>query len=312
MQTIKNLLGLDYPMFLGPMANITNGTFAAQLSNLGILGNIGSAAMDKAGLTQEVLAAKAITNRPFAVNLMLMNPHCDDLVDVIIEYGVKVVTTGAGNPGRYMDRLKTAGVVVIPVIPSVALAKRMESYGADALIAEGTEAGGHVGELTTMALLPQVSSAVNIPVIAAGGIATGQQIAAAFALGAQGVQCGTAFLVSEECPIHANYKQALVDARDIDTIVTGRIAGVPVRGLKNDMTLSYVTLEKQGKTREELEHYTLGALRKAVVDGDIVNGSVMTGQVSGLLKAVEPAQAIIERMFSEARDTLKKLQNVDI
>ena len=313
MKTIKELLDIKYPMLQGPMANITNGAFAAHISNLGIIGNIASASMNAEKLEEEIKIAQDITNRAFAVNIMLMNPHCDDLIDVVVKYGVKVVTTGAGNPEKYMSQLKEAGVIVIPVIPSVALAKRMERYGADAIIAEGTEAGGHIGELTTMALIPQVVDSVNIPVIAAGGIATGKQVAAAFALGAKGVQTGTAFLVSEECPIHDNYKHALIKAKDTDTVVTGRIApgAAPVRIIKNQMAREFVKLEKEGKTMEELEHFTLGALRKSAVDGDVVTGSVMAGQVAGMLKAIQPAQAIIEDIFAEAKDVLNGMKALE-
>lgn len=312
MNTIKELLGLDYPILQGPMANITDGTFAATLSNLGILGNIASASMNAEQLAAEVDKAQALTTQAFGVNLMLMNPHCDALVEVIIDKGVKVVTTGAGSPDKYMTRLKEASVIVIPVVPSVALAKRVQRYGADAVIAEGTEAGGHVGELTTMALIPQIAQAVDIPVIAAGGIATGQQVTAAFALGAQGVQIGTAFLVASECPIHDNYKQALLKAKDTDTIVTGRITGVPVRIIKNQMARAYVQQEKEGKTREELEHFTLGALRKAVLDGNVMDGSVMAGQVAGLLTQIEPAAQIIHRLMAETTTTLTTLQQLSL
>ena len=311
MKTITELLDLKYPMLQGPMANITNGAFAATMSNLGILGNIASAAMDAEKLEKEIKIAQDITKRAFAVNIMLMNPYCDDLVNLVVKYGVKVVTTGAGNPEKYMNKLKEAGVIVIPVVPSVALAKRMERYDADAVIAEGTEAGGHIGELTTMSLIPQVVQNVSIPVIAAGGIATGEQIVAAFTLGAKGVQSGTAFLVSEECPIHENYKNALIKAKDTDTIVTGRITGVPVRIVKNQMARTYVSLEKQGKTMEELEEYTLGSLRKAVFDGNVTEGSVMAGQVAGMLKEILPAKDIIENMFDKATDVLDGLKKLN-
>ena len=313
MNTIKELLNIKYPMLQGPMANITNGAFAATISNLGIIGNIASASMNAEKLEEEIKIAQNITDRAFAVNIMLMNPHCDDLVDIIVKYGVKVVTTGAGNPEKYMSKLKEAGVIVIPVIPSVALAKRMERYGADAIVAEGTEAGGHIGELTTMSLIPQVVEAVNIPVIAAGGIATGRQVAAAFSLGASGVQTGTAFLVSEECPIHENYKNALIKAKDTDTIVTGRIAkgAAPVRIIKNQMAREFVKLEKEGKTMEELEHFTLGALRKSAVDGDVVNGSVMAGQVAGMLTEIRPAKDIIESIFNEAKAVLNEMRSLE-
>ncbi|MCL1935305.1 MAG: nitronate monooxygenase family protein, partial [Defluviitaleaceae bacterium] len=274
---ITNLLNIKYPMIQGGMANISNGVFAGKMSNEGILGSIGSAAMNAEQLEKEILDAKNTTDNPFAVNIMLMNPHCDELVEVVIKQKVKVVTTGAGNPEKYMEKLKSAGVIVIPVVPSVSLAKRVERSGADAIVVEGTEAGGHIGELTTMAIVPQVVDSVNIPVIAAGGIADARQVLAAFALGASGVQAGTIFLASIECPIHQNYKESLIKAKDTDTVVTGRITGVPVRIIKNKMARTYISMEKQGKTKEDLEHFTLGSLRKAVFDGNVDDGSVMAG-----------------------------------
>lgn len=301
------LLNLKYPLIQGAMANITNGEFAAKMSNLGVLGSIASAAMDAEELEKEILIAKSITEQPFSVNLMLMNPHCKEMVNVIVKHNVKVVTTGAGNPIPYMEKLAQNNITIIPVVPSVTLAKRVENAGAHAVIIEGTEAGGHIGELTTMAIVPQVVDAVDIPVIAAGGIASGRQVLAAFALGASAVQVGTAFLVSNECPIHQNYKEALLKSKDTDTTVTGRITGVPVRIIKNQMARTYVTLEKQGKTMQELEHYTLGSLKKAVYDGDVINGSVMAGQVSAMLKEIRPAKDIIEDLFSNASITIENL-----
>jgi enoyl-[acyl-carrier protein] reductase II len=220
---------------------------------------------------------------------------------------VPVVTTGAGNPAKYIGLLKEAGVKVIPVVPSVGLARRMESFGVDAIIAEGTESGGHVGETTTMALVPQIVDAVSIPVIAAGGIASGRQLVAALALGAQGVQIGTCLLVSEECPIHINYKNALLNAKDIDTVVTGRSVGAPVRCLRNQMTKTYIEMEKNGTDREELEKLTLGSMRRAVLDGDVVNGSVMAGQVSGMLKEIKPIRSILDEMIGESNAILKEM-----
>ena len=305
--TLDKLLNIKYPMIQGGMANIATAKFAATISNIGALGIIASGAMNAEMLEAAILECKSLTDKPFGVNLMLMNPHTEALVEIVCKHKVAVVTTGAGNPGLYMEKLKGAGTVVIPVVPSVALAVRVERAGADAVIVEGTEAGGHVGELTTMALVPQVAEKVNIPVIAAGGIASGKQLVAAYALGAVGVQVGTCLLVSEECPIHENYKNAVLKAKDTDTIVTGRSAGVPVRIFKNKMARTYVKLEKEGKTAHELEHLTLGALRRAVFEGDVQDGSVMIGQVAGMLNEVRPAKEIIENIFAEAREEVGKL-----
>jgi len=310
--TLDKLLNIKYPMIQGGMANIATAKFAAAISNIGALGTIASGAMNPEQLEEAIIECKSLTDKPFAVNLMLMNWHMDALVDIVCKHKVPVVTTGAGNPGIYMEKLKAAGTLVIPVVPSVALARRVEQAGADAVIVEGTEAGGHVGELTTMALVPQVVERVNIPVIAAGGIASGKQLVAAYALGASGVQVGTCLLVSEECPIHENFKNAVLKAKDTDTIVTGRSAGVPVRILKNKMARTYVALEKEGKTAEELEHLTLGALKKAVFEGDVQNGSVMVGQVAGMLKEVKPAKEIIDNIFAEAQEEVKKLPSFSI
>ena len=307
---LNELLGIKYPLIQGAMANIATAKFAATISNSGALGVISSGAMLPEELEEEIAMCTQLTSKPFGVNVMLMNPHCDALVDVIVKYreNIKVVTTGAGNPGMLVPKLKEAGILVAPVIPSVALAKRVEQAGADFIIVEGTEAGGHVGELTTMALIPQVAGAVNIPVVAAGGIASGQQIIAAYALGAFGVQVGTCLLVAEECEIHENYKHTLIKAKDTSTMVTGRSVGVPVRIYKNKMARAYVELEHVGKSREELEHLTLGALRKAVILGDMDEGSVMMGQVAGMIKAVKPAKAIIEGLFTEAGLEYEKLK----
>lgn len=310
--TLDKLLNIKYPMIQGGMANIATAKFAATISNIGALGIIASGAMNAEALEAAILEAKSLTDKPFGVNLMLMNPHTEALVDIVCKHKVAVVTTGAGNPGIYMEKLKAAGTVVIPVVPSVALAVRVERAGADAVIVEGTEAGGHVGELTTMALVPQVVDKVSIPVIAAGGIASGKQLVAAYALGAAGVQVGTCLLVAEECPVHDNYKQAVLKAKDTDTIVTGRSAGVPVRIFKNKMARTYVGLEKEGKTAHELEHLTLGALRRAVFEGDVQNGSVMIGQVAGMLKEIKPAKEIIETIFADAKAEVAKLPTFNI
>ncbi len=301
MKTIRELLGIEFPIIGGAMANITDGKFAAAISNAGGLGIIAGASLDGQSLREQIQIAKKLTDKPFGVNVMMMNPVVDEIAAVVAEEKVPVVTTGAGNPARFMESWKKSGSVVIPVIPASVLAKKMEAAGADAVIAEGTESGGHIGELTTMALIPQVVDAVNIPVIAAGGIASGRQMAAAFALGAVGVQIGTALLVSQECPVHENYKKALLDAVDTDTVVTGRIIGAPVRIIKNQMSREYLKHEKAGATLEELEKFTLGSLRKSVLEGDVELGSVMAGQVSGMLKEIRPARAILEDIYSSAK-----------
>ena len=280
------------------MANIATGEFAAAVSNAGGLGLIAAGGMKPEQLRENIDQARELTDKPFGVNIMLMHPQVDELMEIVIEKKVPVVTTGAGNPGKYVPALKEAGIKVMPVVASVALAQRMERLGVDAVIAEGTESGGHVGEMTTMALVPQVVDGVSIPVVAAGGIASGRQMLAAYALGACGVQVGTCLLVSEECPVHQNYKQAVLDASDSDTIVTGRIGGTPVRVLKNRMAREYVRQERAGATKEELEVYTLGSLRKAVFDGNVKEGSLMAGQVAGQLHEIRPAAVILEEMYT--------------
>ncbi len=305
---IQELLGIRYPLIQGGMANIATGEFAAAVSNAGALGLIASGSMDAEQLREQIRTCRAHTEKPFGVNLMLMNPHIEQLAQVVVEEKVPVITTGAGNPGKYLPAWKEAGIRVLPVVPSVALARRMERAGADALIVEGTEAGGHVGELTTMCLVPQVVDAVQIPVIAAGGIACGRQVLAAFALGASGVQVGTCLLVSEECPIHTNYKEAVLKAGDTDTTVTGRTTGAPVRILKNKMAREYLKREKEGATLEELEAYTLGGLRKAVLEGDVQYGSLMAGQAAGLCKEIKPVKQIIEGLFDGCQQALAALQ----
>ena len=307
MKLLNEILGTKYPIIQGGMANIATGEFAAACSNAGALGLIGSGGMDADALRENIRHCRALTDQPFGVNIMLMSPYADEVAKVIVEEGVKVVTTGAGNPEKYMKMWKEAGVKVIPVVASVALAKRMERCGADALVAEGCEAGGHIGESTTMVLVPQIVDAVSIPVIAAGGIADGRQLAAAFALGAAGVQMGTCLLASTECPIHDNYKQAILKAKDNDTIVTGRIAGTPVRVLKNEMSREYVKQEKAGADKMELEKYTLGSLRKAVFDGDTMNGSLMAGQVAGQIDKIQPIEKIFEQIYEEYEAVRKEL-----
>lgn len=304
---INELLNIKYPLIQGGMANIATGEFAASVSNAGGLGLIGAGGMDTETLRDNIRKCKDLTKQPFGVNLMLMNPHVDEMAQLVIDEGIKVVTTGAGNPSKYMKAWKEAGIIIMPVIPSVALAKRLERNGADAVIVEGTEAGGHIGELTTMALVPQVVEAVTIPVVAAGGVASGKQLLAAFALGATGVQVGTCLLASAECPIHENYKNAIVKAKDTDTIVTGRIGGTPVRIIKNRMAKEYVKREKEGATMEELEKYTLGSLRKAVLEGDVQSGSLMAGQVAGLVTEIKPVKQIIETLFSDCQKEKENL-----
>jgi len=309
---LNEMLGIKYPLIQGAMANIAMGEFAATIANIGALGIISAGAMTPTDLEREIVKCKRLTDKPFGVNLMLMNSHCADLVDVTIEYKdyIKVVTTGAGSPGSVIPKLKEAGILVAPVAPSVALAKRVAKAGADFIIVEGTEAGGHVGELTTMALVPQVVEAVNVPVVAAGGIATGRQLIAAYALGAAGVQVGTCLLVAEECEVHENYKKTILKAKDTSTIVTGRSVGVPVRIYKNKMAREYQAFENSGKTGEELEHLTLGALRKAVFEGDMDHGSVMIGQVAGMIKEIKSAGEIIEGLFTEAGVEFEKLKQL--
>lgn len=295
---IRDIIKTKYPIIQGGMANIATGEFAAAISNAGGLGLIAAGGMKPDQLRENIDRARELTDKPFGVNIMLMHPQVDELMEIVIEKKVPVVTTGAGNPGKYVPALKEAGIKVMPVVASVALAQRMERLGVDAVIAEGTESGGHVGEMTTMALVPQVVDGVSIPVVAAGGIASGRQMLAAYALGACGVQVGTCLLVSEECPVHQNYKQAVLDASDSDTIVTGRIGGTPVRVLKNRMAREYVRQERAGATKVELEVYTLGSLRKAVFDGNVKEGSLMAGQVAGQLHEIRPAAVILEEMYT--------------
>ena len=295
---LNEMFGIKYPIIQGGMANIATGEFAAAISNAGGLGLIGAGGMSAEDLRENIRKCKTLTEKPFGVNIMLMHPQADEMAQIVVEEGVKIVTTGAGNPGKYIPAWKEAGIFVMPVVASTMLAQRMERAGADAVIAEGTESGGHVGEMTTMALVPQVVDAVKIPVIAAGGIADGRQFAAALALGAVGVQVGTCLLAAEECPIHEAYKQAVIDSGDNGTMVTGRIAGTPVRILKNQMAREYVKNEKAGMDKMELEKFTLGALRKAVFDGDTKTGSLMAGPVAAQIKAVRPAADILEELVS--------------
>ncbi|MGN1182269.1 MAG: nitronate monooxygenase [Faecalibacillus sp.] len=305
---LNELLDIKYPLIQGGMANIATGEFAAAVSNAGGLGLIGAGGMNVETLRDNIHKCRALTDQPFGVNIMLMNPQAKEMAQLVIDEKVKIVTTGAGNPGVYMKSWKEAGIKVFPVVPSVALAKRMEKAGADGVIVEGCEAGGHIGEMTTMALVPQVVQAVSIPVVAAGGIASGSQLLAAYALGACGAQIGTVLLGSEECPIHQNYKDAVIKAKDTSTIVTGRIGGTPVRILKNKMAKEYVKKERQGATIEELEVYTLGSLRKAVFDGNVDEGSLMAGQVAGMIHEIKPVKDILEGLISECQEAYQKLE----
>ena len=301
---ITELLGIEYPIIQGGMAWVAESHLAAAVSAAGGLGLIGGANAPAEVIRNYIREVKAVTDKPFGVNVMLMSPYADEVAKVIVEEGVKVVTTGAGNPEKYMEMWKAAGIKVIPVVASVALAKRMERYGADAVVAEGTESGGHIGEATTMTLVPQVVDAVSIPVIAAGGIGDGRGIAAAFMLGAEAVQMGTRFLVAKECTVHQNYKDRVLKAKDIDSTVTGRTHGHPVRGLRNQMTREYVKLENEGKSFEELEYLTLGTLRKAVQEGDVTNGTVMAGQIAGMVSKEQTCKEMIDEMMAQAETLL--------
>ena len=297
---VCQLLDIEYPIFQGGMAWIADASLAAAVSEAGGLGIItGTAPTD--WVRAEIRKAKKLTNKPFGVNIMLMDIQADEIAKMVCEEGVKVVTTGAGSPGKYMEMWKAHGVKVIPVVASVALAKRMEKAGADAIIAEGTESGGHVGQLTTMALVPQVVDAVNIPVLAAGGIGDGRGVAASFMLGAEGVQLGTRFLVAKECTVHQSYKNRVIKAKDIDTEVTGRSTGHPIRVIKNKLTREFMKLEKEGASVDQLEELGRGCLSKAV-KGDVDFGSVMAGQISGLINKEQSCKEIIEEIMREASD----------
>ena len=303
---ITELLGIRYPIIQGGMAWVADYHLAAAVSNAGGLGLIGSGGAPAEWVREQVREAKKLTDQPFGVNLMLMNPEADQIAKVLVEEGVAVVTTGAGSPEKYMKMWKEAGILVIPVVASVALARRMERVGADALVAEGMESGGHIGAQTTMTLVPQIVDAVNIPVIAAGGIADGRGFAAARMLGADAVQMGTRFIVSKESIVHEAYKERVLKARDIDSEVTGMSTGHPVRCLRNQMTREYLKLEKEGASFEELELMTLGTLRKAVVEGDVTRGTVMAGQSAGLVKQEQTCSEMIEEIMDQAKKLLKE------
>ena len=301
---VTELLGIEYPIIQGGMAWVADHHIAAAVSEAGGLGLIAAANAPAEWVREQIREAKKLTDKPFGVNIMLMSPNADEVAKIVVEEGIKVITTGAGSPEKYMEAWKAAGVKVIPVVASVALARRMERCGADAVVAEGTESGGHIGETTTMALVPQVVDAVKIPVIAAGGIADGRGIAAAFMLGAEAVQMGTRFVVAKESTVHENYKQRVVKAKDIDSEVTGMSTGHPIRVIRNKMTREYLKKEKEGAPFEELEQMTLGALRKAVVEGDVMYGSVMAGQSAGLVKKEETCAEIIRDVMSGAEKLL--------
>jgi len=302
---ITKLLGIEYPVIQGGMAWVAESHLAAAVSMAGGLGIIGAANAPSEWVRTQIQEVKKKTDKPFGVNIMLMSPYADEVAKVVAEEGVKVVTTGAGNPEKYMSMWKEAGIKVIPVVASVALAKRMERCGADAVIAEGCESGGHIGETTTMALVPQVVDEVSVPVIAAGGIADGRGMAAAFMLGAKAVQVGTSFVVTKESIVHDNYKQAILKAKDIDSKVTGRSTGHPVRTLRNKQTREYQRLEAEGASFEELEMLTLGGLRKAVVEGDVITGSIMAGQIAGLVKEASTCEELILRLIKEAKELME-------
>ncbi len=302
---ITRLLGIEYPIIQGGMAWVAEYHLAAAVSEAGGLGIIGAANAPAEWVRWQIRETKKLTDKPFGVNVMLMSPHAEEVAEAAAREGVKVITTGAGSPEKYMKMWKNAGIKVMPVVASVALAKRMERCGADGVIAEGCESGGHIGETTTMALVPQIADAVNIPVIAAGGIADGRGIAAAFMLGAKGVQMGTRFIVTQECRVHENYKEMVLKAKDIDTRVTGRTTGHQVRALRNNMTGEYLKKEAEGASLEELELLTLGGLRRAVVDGDVKNGSVMSGQCAGLVKEKMTCKDLIQRLAEETEKLLK-------
>lgn len=302
---ITKLLGIEYPIIQGGMAWVAEYHLAAAVSEAGGLGLIGAASAPAEVVREQIREAKKLTDKPVGVNVMLLNPNAEEVAKVIVEEGVRVVTTGAGNPGKFMEMWKAAGVKVIPVVASVAMAKMMERAGADAVVAEGTESGGHIGSATTMTLVPQVVDAVNIPVIAAGGIADGRGFAAAMLLGAEAVQMGTIFVTAKESIVHSNYKQKIIAAKDIDSEVTGTSHGHPIRQLRNKMTREYLQLEKNGAPFEELEHLTLGALRKAVMEGDVVNGTLMAGQIAGMIKEEQSCKEIIQGIMSQAAVLLK-------
>lgn len=307
---ICELLNIKYPIFQGGMAWIGTAELAAAVSNAGGLGIIGCGNADGKYVREQIQKVRSLTDKPFGVNIMLLSPYADEVMEVVCEEKVPMATTGAGNPGKYMEKLKASGTKVFPVVPSVALAKRMEKGGADGLIVEGTEAGGHIGELTTMSLLPQVVDAVSVPVVGAGGIADGRGFIAALSLGAKAVQIGTRFICSDECIAHENFKKAVLEAKDRDAVVTGRSTGHPVRNLKNKFTKELNRLEAEGKSAEELEEYAKSSLKRAAIDGDIELGSIMSGQVAGMVDEILSCEEIIENIIKEAQETLTRLKDI--
>ncbi len=303
------LLGIEYPVIQGGMAWVATAELAAAVSNGGGLGLIAAGGAPADVVREQIKKCRELTDKPFGVNVMLMSPFAEDVMQVVVEEKPAVVATGAGNPGKYMEALKEAGIKVLPVIASVAMAQKMEKMGADAIIAEGTEAGGHIGEITTMCLTPQVVDAVSVPVVCAGGIADVRGVVAAFALGAEGVQVGTRFICAEECIAHENYKQAVIKAKDRDAVVTGRSTGAPVRALKNKLTREYDRLEKEGASFEEIEQLGIGGLRRAFADGDVQMGSLMAGQSAAMVKKIEPCADIIKSYFEEINSVLDSIKN---
>lgn len=306
---ICEILGIKYPIIQGGMAYVATAELAAAVSNAGALGIIGTGMMNAEEVRKEIRRTKELTSKPFGVNVLLLNPQVKEIMEVIVEEKVKVITTGAGNPGVYIPMLLSAGVKVIPVVSSVALARRLQRYNISAIVGEGEEAGGHIGDITTLALIPQLVDAIKIPVIAAGGIADGRGLVASLALGAEGVQIGTRFICAEECIAHSNYKMAIIKATDRDTEVTGRSIGHPVRCIRNRLTREFEELEKKGASKEEIETLGIGKLRDAVLKGDIEYGSLMAGQSAALVKKIQPAKEIIEEIMEEAIRILKKLSS---
>lgn len=302
---VTEMLGIEYPIIQGGMAWVAEHHLAAAVSEAGGLGIIGAASAPPEAVREEIHKVKKLTKKPFGVNIMLMNPNAEEVAEIVIEEGVKVVTTGAGNPGKFISAWKKAGIRVIPVAASVAMAQLMVRAGADAVVAEGTESGGHIGSATTMTLVPQVADTVEVPVIAAGGIGDGRGFAAAIMLGAEAVQMGTRFVVAKESIVHTNYKEKVIKAKDIDSEVTGMSTGHPVRQIRNQMTREYLKLEREGASLEELEYLTLGSLRKAVMDGDIVHGTLMAGQIAGLIKKEQTCQEMIKEIMEEAEKLLR-------
>ncbi len=302
---VTKLLGIEYPIIQGGMAWVAESHLAAAVSEAGGLGLIGAANAPVDFVRDEIRAARKMTEKPFGVNIMLMSPYAEEIAKLVVDEHIPVVTTGAGTPEKYMEMWKNAGIKVIPVVASVALAKRMQRGGADAVVAEGCESGGHVGEQTSMTLIPQVADAVDIPVIGAGGVGDGRGIAAMFMLGAEAVQMGTRFVVAKEAQVHENYKQRIIKAKDIDSVVTGRSTGHPIRTLRNQVTREYLKMEQEGATFEELETLTVGGLRRAVQEGDVTKGSVMAGQIAGMVKKEQTCKEIITELMQEADLLLK-------